>query len=329
MVGSVDPDLLNCHKLAYDVRNESIQQKFTRALDALVEQAKEDRSILAAVLCGSLSHDTVWAKSDIDLVLVTIDDRKVAESNIALYADGVNVHAFLMPRTQFRKAVEGSLHHSCLHSLLAKGRLLYTHDETIADLCACLHEIGDRDTAVQLLRAATDALPAIDKAHKWFVTRGDLDYTALWILYAATPLAQVEVISARLLADREVIPQALALNPAFFKTIYVDLLNIKKTRERVQVALAAIDRYVAERTPRLFGLVIDHLREVGEARSQSEIDDHFKKHFDVSGVITACEYLADQGLIGKASTPVRLTKKSNVAVQELAFFSLAEPLDGF
>jgi hypothetical protein len=75
--------------------------------------------------------------------------------------------------------------------------------------------------------------------------------------------------------------------------------------------------------------VIDHLREVGEARSQSEIDDHFKKHFDVSGVITACEYLADQGLIGKASTPVRLTKKSNVAVQELAFFSLAEPLDGF
>jgi hypothetical protein len=311
------------------VRNESIQQKFTRALDALVEQAKEDRSILAAVLCGSLSHDTVWAKSDIDLVLVTIDDRKVAESNIALYADGVNVHAFLMPRTQFRKAVEGSLHHSCLHSLLAKGRLLYTHDETIADLCARLHEIGDRDTAVQLLRAATDALPAIDKAHKWFVTRGDLDYTALWILYAATPLAQVEVISARLLADREVIPQALALNPAFFKTIYVDLLNIKKTRERVQVALDAIDRYVAERTPRLFGLVIDHLREIGEARSQSEIDDHFKKHFDVSGVITACEYLADQGVIGKASTPVRLTKKSNVAVQELAFFSLAEPLDGF
>ena len=35
---------------------------------------------------------------------------------------------------------------------------------------------------------------------------------------------------------------------------------------------------------------------------------------------TACEYLADQGLIGKASTPVRLTKKSNVEVQELAFF---------
>ena len=39
-----------------------------------------------------------------------------------------------------------------------------------------------------------------------------------------------------------------------------------------------------------------------------------------SGVTTACEYLADQGLIGKASTPVRLTKRSNVEVQELAFY---------
>ena len=43
----------------------------------------------------------------------------------------------------------------------------------------------------------------------------------------------------------------------------------------------------------------------------------------MSHVTTACEYLADQGLIGKASTPTRLTKKSNIEVQELAFFSLA------
>ena len=49
----------------------------------------------------------------------------------------------------------------------------------------------------------------------------------------------------------------------------------------------------------------------------------------MSGVITACEYLADQGLIGKASIPVHLTKKSNIEVQELAFFSITEPSDGY
>jgi predicted nucleotidyltransferase len=305
-----------------------MEERFRQALETLVEQVKEDRSVLAAILCGSLSHDKVWAKSDIDLVLVTIDDKKVEEGDLALYADGLNVHAILMPRAQFRKTIEGSTGNSFMHSFLAKGRLLYTHDETIADLCARLPEIGGRDTQMQLLRAATIALGPIYKAHKWLLTRGDLDYTALWILYAATPLAQIEVIGRRLLADREVIPQAMDLNPSFFKTVYADLLNGKKTRKNVQAALDSVDRYLAQRASTLFAPVIDHLREVGEARSCSEIEDHFRRNLDVGGVTVACEYLADQGLIGKASTPVQLTKKSNIEVQELAFFYLGERSNG-
>ena len=304
------------------MQSNAVRQQFAAALDALVEQVKQDRSILAAILCGSLSHDAVWAKSDIDLVLVTIDDRKVDTSDVALYADGVNVHAILMPRTKFRTATEGSLRQSFLHSLLAKGRLLYTHDPTIADLLETLREIGDRDTQIQLLNAATHALPAIYKAHKFLETRGDLDYTALWILYAATPLAQIEVLQARILVDREVIPQAMALNPSFFKRIYLDLLNEKKSRKTVEQALKAVDDYIATRSASLFGLVLEYLSEVRDTRSCSEIEAHFQKQFGVSGVTTACEYLADQRLIGKASTPVHLTKRSHVELQELAFFAL-------
>jgi uncharacterized protein len=301
--------------------NNALQQQFNEALDALIAQVKEDRTILAALLCGSLSYDAVWAKSDVDLVLVTQDDRKSEGSGgLALNADGVNVHALLMSRAEFRHTLEGSLSNSFMHSFLAKGRLLYAHDPTIEALCARRGEIGERDTQIQLLRAATNVLPPLYKAHKFFITRGDLDYTAWWILQTATPLAQIAVINARLLADREVILQALKLNPSFFKTIYTDLLNAKKTRKNVQAALDVVDAYVAERAPKLFALVIEHLREVGEARSCTEIEDHFKRNFNIEQVTTACEYLADQGLIGKAATPMRLTKKSNIEVQELAFF---------
>jgi len=300
----------------------SIQQTFNDALDRLVEQVRQDRSILAALLCGSLAHDTVWTHSDIDLVFVTIDDRKVEEGSLSLNADGVNAHAILVPRSAFRKMVDGSIRNSFTHSFLTKGRLLYTHDPTIGTLCATLADLGRRDQQVQLLRAATHALPAVYKAHKWFETRADLDYTALWILYAATPLAQLEVIGAGMLADREVIPQAMRLNPAFFTTIYVDLLNAPKSRGRVKAALDAIDGYLAARATTVFGAILEHLREVGETRSCRELEHHFKRSFDVEGVTTACEYLADRGLIAKASTPARLTKKSNIEVQELAFFAL-------
>ena len=192
-----------------------------------------------------------------------------------------------------------------------------------------MHEIGERDSRLQLFGAAAQALSFIDKAHKWLVTRGDLDYSALWILYSATPLARIEVIGARQLADREVIPQAMKLNPEFFSLIYTGMLNAKKTRKAVECALAAIDSYMEERTNTLFDPLLEHLKEVGEARSATEIEAHFKRNFNVEGVITACEYLADRGLIGKVSTPVQLTKMSNVMVQELAFVYLGEEPDEF
>lgn len=300
------------------------RSNFSAALETLVEQIKADRSVLAVILCGSLSHDTVWAKSDIDLLLVTTDDRLTNRSDMALNADGVYVHAILMPRVQFRKLVEGSLHQSFAHSFLAKGRLLYTRDEVIAELCGRLSEIGARDTHLQLLRAGLAVLGPLHKAHKWFITRGDLDYAALWLLYAATPLAKIEVLSAGELMDREVIPHAARLNPGFFKTIYVDVLNTPKSRTAVKSALDATDAYFSARIPALFGLVLKYFEDAGETRSASEVDAHFARTFGIDGVTLACEYLADQGLLGKAAVPARATKKSTALLQELAFFHIAE-----
>jgi predicted nucleotidyltransferase len=297
-----------------------VKDQFNAALTALIEEVKRDRSILAAILCGSLSHDTVWSKSDIDLMLVTIDDKKAERDSLLLYADGINVHANLMTRADFRKAVEGSLRNSFIHSMLAKGRLLYTHDETIAALCERLTALGDRDRQVQLLSAASQALSCLYKARKWLITRADLDYAALWILFAANALARIEVLQAGLLVDREVLPQALKLNPAVFKILYTDLLNSKKSRPRIEAALLAAEEYVQKHTQAVFAPVFEHLQEVGEARSATEIEDHFKRNFGIEGVTLACEYLSDQGLIGKAALPARLTKRSNVDVNELAFF---------
>ena len=297
--------------------------KFRSALDELIEEVKQDRSVLAAVLCGSLSHDKVWHKSDIDLVLITIDDKKVDEGSRALYANGVNVHAAVMSRGVFRRIAEGSFRNSFMHSLLAKGRLLYSHDESITALCAQLQSIGERDTQLLLLEVGSYALASIYKAHKFLLTRGDLDYTALWVLYAANSLARIEVVSRRLLADREVIPQALKLNPEFFRIVYTDLLNAKKTRAQVEGALAAVDEYMAARATTLFHPLLEYLQEAGEVRSCTEIENHFTRNHGIEGVTAACEYLADQGLIGKAAVSIQLTRRSNHEVQELAFFHLS------
>ena len=117
----------------------STQRHFDEAVDALVAQVKDDRSILAAILCGSLSHDTVWAKSDIDLVLVTIDDKKVERRrDLAVRGRRERPRDADVARASFARSSKGAIRNSFMHSFLAKGRLLYTHDETIADLLRAL-----------------------------------------------------------------------------------------------------------------------------------------------------------------------------------------------
>lgn len=303
--------------------------RFRQALDSLVARLQCDQSILATLLCGSLAHDTVWARSDIDLVLITIDDRLIEESSMSLDADGVNVHAWLVPRARFKRLADGAMTNSFMHSLLSKGRLVYSLDDSIAPLLERMRTIGDRDTQILMLGAATEALACLYKANKWLLTRGDHDYSALWVLAAASPLARIEVMRHGELADREVLPRALVLNPTFFKVVYTGMLNGKKSRPVVQEALSAADEYLLRCTAEFSRPIIAWLEEAGEARSCTEIDAHFVRTMGVEGVSATCEYLADQGTLGRASVTSRLTRKSTADVQELAFYAFTPPPSEF
>ena len=48
----------------------AVEKRYHDALDSLVTKVQKDRNIIAAILCGSMSYDQVWDKSDIDLLLV-------------------------------------------------------------------------------------------------------------------------------------------------------------------------------------------------------------------------------------------------------------------
>jgi hypothetical protein len=63
---------------------------------------------------------------------------------------------------------------------------------------------------------------------------------------------------------------------------------------------------------------VEYLEEAGEARSASEIETYFSRHFNVNGVTTACEYLGGpgphrQGLDRGASHQAQQRRRSGAA----------------
>ncbi len=291
---------------------------FNEALESFVTKVKQDRYIIAAILFGSLSHDTVWAKSDIDIMLVGREEKP--GRGFSLIENGVNIHATLWPRSKFKQALEGSLQGGMMHSSFALSTLLFTTDDTIRAYYQDARKIGGRDAQLRMLVAGHNALYTLAKAEKWLYTRKDVAYSFLWLMYCVNDLAEIEVLLHGELTSREVIPQALKLNPSFFNKVYLDLVNAKKDEAVVQRAIDLVNAYIDSKIYSLFGPVLDYLREAGGTLTTSELDAYFKKQVQQDTLSGVYEWLAFKGVIQKVPSPVRLTQRSSVTLDEAAYY---------
>jgi len=301
-----------------------VRARFEAAVEAFVERAKADRQVLAAILFGSLSYDVVWEKSDVDLMLVTAEAPasgvRFSHEGVALVEHDINLHASVCSRSEFRKQVEGSLRGGFLHSALSRGRILFSRDESLTELIQNAGELGARDRRTQLFKAGAWAVGPLYKAEKFLRLKGDANLAYLWLAQAYTPLAQIEVFEHDGLPSREVLQQALALNPEFFGAIYSELLAHGVTAERVRSALDLADAYLTTRIDSLYRPLLDWLAAEGTERSATAIDDWARRTLGVEWAVIACEWLADKAVIHKLSAPLRLTIKSLTTFEELAFY---------
>ncbi|MCC6446182.1 MAG: nucleotidyltransferase domain-containing protein [Armatimonadetes bacterium] len=300
-------------------RQGDVRKLYEDALASLIEKVKQDRYVIAAILGGSLSYDEVWEKSDIDLLLIGREEKKPAR-DYCLVENGVNIHVIMMARSKFKEVIEQSLQSSFFHSFFSKSTLLFTWDETIRDYYENIHRVGARDREIQLLRAGAFVLPVLAKAEKWLYLKGDAPYSFVWILNALPGLAAIEVLMHSEVTGREVIQQALRHNPAFFGKVYCELVNRPKTAGIMREALEMIDAYLDGKIHLLFKPILDFLTEAGGARSVTELDTHFKKRAQTDTLAFAYEWLADKGIIRKVSAPLRLAAKSQVVVDEAAYY---------
>ena len=297
------------------------RERFEHAVDVVQEDLEADDHVLAAILCGSLSYDEVWDKSDIDLVVITTDEKKQLHEAICLTAEDVNIHTSITPRNEFRRRLEAAHRNSFQHSIYARSKLLFSKDPSIDRLYDDINQLGKHDLQIRMMNDAQFAVMQLYKAKKWYLIKDDPHYTANWILSTASALANVVVSRAGQIIDREALVEATKLNPELFKLIYTDLFDKKVSHASLGRAIEAIDAYLEPLAEELFEPVIEYLRGAGgEPRSSTELETHFARNYDLHHVITACEWLSDLGIIEKASVHTKLTLYSQNEVEELAFF---------
>jgi hypothetical protein len=306
---------------------EAAEKRFWDALNTLVEKVKTDRNVIAAILQGSMSYDQVWEKSDIDLTLIGRDD--IDSGYYTLTEGGVSINTSLIPRSEFKRGLERAQQGSFGHSAFSLSTLLFSEDESIKAWYenANLHGYGARDKKLQLLSVITRALPPLAYAEKQFYVNNDLLYSFTSILYAVEVLARVEVILNDEVPSREVIQPALKYNPDFFNFVYTDLINRQKDKTVVENALERVNAYLDDKLF-IFQPVLDYLAEAESPRSITDLNTYFQTKIEGTRLDTACQWLASKGVIEQFSTPVKLTLRSQIEVEEAAYYYYPEDVGG-
>jgi hypothetical protein len=304
-------------------------ERYETALAQFVERVMVDRYVLAVVEVGSLLPATMWARHSLWLWIIEADGvtRRIESDGTdervfrILVENGVNIHAEVIPRSRFKKMVEGASRTAFSHNFFAKRRIVASKDKSIDGWFKKADRLATKDQERELLAFSTWTIHATIHARKRLDVKGDLELAWQNTLGAAHSVAHTEIIRRGEVWEDDVIYRAIEGAPALFKTIYLDVLAKPKNRKVLAAALDAVDGYLDEHYARHLKPLLDYLKKQDRVVPLSEISDHFAfSQVHPGHLEAACEWLEKKGLLEKVSAPFKLTKRSLERVEEPAYF---------
>ena len=303
-------------------QTQDIQHLFEDTLETFLEVVKQDQSILAALLFGSLVNGYVWEKSDIDLILVSNDEKRPYKF-YWIEENDLNLQVTVYSRNRFKRFIEQALAGSWVQHMIRTSKLLFSKDKTLDEYLVQAQTPGKRDVELQLLSIVATVIGDLEKAEKFLLKRGDVAQSYLFVTRLLDPLAQIEVLLQGEIPGREVIEQAIGYNPGLFHAIFSEVILGETDAEKLGAILRRIRRHLEDKTPLIFGPIIDYFKTEDDVRSTSDLTHHLNKMMPSDwweiAVLSYGNWLVEQGYLERFSCPVRLTTKSRVQVNEVGY----------
>ena len=303
--------------------------RYEAALRQFVDRVAEDRYVLAVVLVGSLRPETVWQRESLALWVIEADgvsrrlpsDGKDERIFRILVENDINMHAEVIPRSRFKKMVEGASRTAFSCNFFAHRQIVYSKDRSIDSWFQKANAVATKDKERELLAFSTWTIHAHRHARKRLDIKGDLQLAAQETLGAAHSVAHTEIIRQGQVWEQDVIYRAIEGDPALFQTIYVDVLAKPRNRRVLSAALDAIDGYLDRHYQTHLRPLLGYLKKESRVVPLSEISDQFAfSQIHPWHLESACEWLEHKGLLQKLSAPFKLTKRSTERVEEPAYF---------
>jgi hypothetical protein len=303
-------------------------KQYRAALEAFLVRIRDDHNIVAAVLVGSLSTETIWRKESIYLWLIEVDgvtkrlkaDGKNEDISRVLVEDGINIHAELIARSRFRQMVEGSSRTAFSCNFFAKRELVYCNDASIQNWFDQANSAATKDREKELLATTTWVIHSARYARKLLEVKQDIELAKQSVIWMAHNVAALEIVRQGEVYEQEAIYYAMKRKPDLFRAIYLNVLAKKATKKVLEAAIDAVDEYLEEKWSENLKPLLHYFKKQRRVIPLTELSEHFAySQLYPWHLESACEWMERKGLLEKLSSPFKLTKKSRIDVEEPAY----------
>lgn len=309
--------------------DKKIRKKFEEALNAFIEEIKKDQTFTAALLFGSLVKGVVWKKSDIDLVLIT-KDQKTPMRDFWLMDDDINLQVTVMTRNQFIRNQQRSLQGSGTHHVLTTSKVLFSEDSTLDEFIESMKQVGRRDFELEILRIVSMVIGDMEKAEKYILVNDDVVQSYLFVYRLLDNLASIICMLNDEIPGREAVEQAMKFEPELFDQIYTQVVLENTNKEKLLDILSNIRKFLEDNTFEIFSPVIEYLKQEGTFRSVTDIARFLNNKLQTTwwniASLMLGNWLVEQGLCERVPCPVRLTLRSHDEVNEVGFYHIGDDL---
>jgi len=294
---------------------QSQQARFRAAVDSFVDKVRDDPNVIAVIIYGSVAQGTAWEKSDID-VTVVVRDQKLVNTDYGIYEDNITFGLDICQRSELKRWMEKSFGGSFGHSINATSKIVFTRDDSLYEYFEDVKKIGRADRDRCVFEMVNGLLGMMAKIEKWLVVRHDVTYAQLYVLKAAEEIARLEVVSKGDVPTREAILQAAAVNPCLMETFYNAPMSHPMTEQEIRALLEKMEEYIQTHMGAVLSVAEDYFGD-GEIKTGTMVSKHF--HTNMHYMHSILDYLCEKGYLDKISQTIRITPKSKLAVEEVAY----------
>jgi Nucleotidyltransferase domain. len=296
-------------------RQAELTKRYQEALDSFLDKIKPDPNVIAVLLSGSLAYDQVWEKSDIDLTII-VRDQNLKNDSFCIVEDDITINASLIARSAFKRHLESLGGGSFGHSFYSKGKFVYSTEESLYEYFEEYKKMGRDDISFSVFYSACELIYYHDKSLKWLEVKEDPLYAQYYLLKAAEAIARMELCLNGDIPTREAIGKASKKNPGLLSAYYQEAMSHHYNTDEIRNSIKEMERYLELHLDVIKKPVVDYMSD-GEVKTVTMVAKFFRveNHY----VVEILEFLAEKGIIMKLSQTIRITPKSKLAVEEIAY----------